>query len=171
MMALLLASMMTLSGSELVPKPAPPPSAALKLSAPKVFNLGNPSAEESKPRQADARLARAGFHRQLKENALKNGKWEKKPAGLWRLSLRSPGATSLRVHFKDVNLGAARLWVHDGKGQVFGPYANKGPLEDGDFWSDIVSGDTVTLELQAAAKLAALPFRILEVSHLKESGN
>lgn len=158
---------LTMMAQDLAPKAAPPPSAALKLGAVKVVNLGTPSAEETKPK-GDGRLAQAGFHRKLKDPALKSGKWEKSPAGLWRLALRSPGAAGVRVHFTNVNLGSGKLWVHDGKGQSFGPYSGKGPLGDGDFWSDTVSGDTVTLELQAPAKLGAMPFRVSEVSHLKE---
>lgn len=155
-------------GQELAPKPAPAPGVARKMPLPKVYNMSAPAANETNPKTADPRLVQAGFHRPVKPDAMKNGKWEKSVPGLWRFALRSPGAAGIRVHFKDVNLDAGKLWVHGKDGPAFGPYSGKGPLGDGEFWSDVVSGDTVVVELQASAKLGSLPFRIVEVSHLKE---
>lgn len=136
------------------------PSAGLKLGPPKVLSLGPPT--EAKPKH-DERLTQAGFHRKLKPDALKAGKWEKVTVPLWRLAIRSPGAKAVRAHFTDAALGSAKLWVHDGRGQTFGPY-----ITAGDFWSDIIAGDTLIIELQSARKLSKLPFRVPEISHLTQ---
>ena len=100
------------------------------------------------------------------------GAWQDTVAGrVWRLQISSPEATALRVHFQNFNVGNGRVWLRNGKGQVDGPYAGQGMFGDGDFWSDNVLGDSLTIEyqpdpLQASAALAkAVPFRIRRISH------
>lgn len=155
-----------LAAQELAPKSAPAPGVAAKLPQARMLTLAAPSAAESQPK-ADARVPQAGFHRKLKANALKTGKWEKGSAALWRMAIRSPGAQALRLHFTGVKLESGKLWVHDGQGHGFGPYTGKGPLGDGDFWSDIVTGDTITMEFQPTVKkTSALPFQVGELSHM-----
>jgi hypothetical protein len=49
-------------------------------------------------------------------------------------------------------------------GQVAGPYREKGPFKDGEFWADTVEGDTAIIEHYIRDQEQA--FRIPEISHL-----
>ena len=100
------------------------------------------------------------------------GAWRSTAVGrLWRLKTTSPGARALRVHFRDFDIGAGRLWLHSEEGQAVGPYTGRGLYGDGDFWSDMVFGDSLTIEYQpdpagAAAEEEDAPFQIAAVSHI-----
>ena len=91
---------------------------------------------------------------------------------LWRVQIQSPGASALRVHFQNFNVGAGRVWLHTTEGQVYGPYTGQGMYGDGDFWSDIVFGPSFTLEYQPGpddpitVEQGPVPFRIHKISHL-----
>jgi hypothetical protein len=109
----------------------------------------------------------AGVHRKLKPDDLKKGKWHSLPDGtiLWRMAVKSPGARALRLHFTGVDIASGKLWLHS-EGKSWGPYSAKGPSDNGDFWADIVPGETVTIEYQPAGQSKTLGFRIPELSHL-----
>ena len=98
------------------------------------------------------------------------GAWQSTEAGrLWRLKLTSPSARAMRVHFRDFAIGAGRLWLHSEDGQTVGPYSGTGQYGDGDFWSGIVFGDSLTIEYlpePAAAGGEAVPFQVVEISHI-----
>ena len=93
---------------------------------------------------------------------------------LWRVQIQSPGASGLRVHFQNFNVGAGRVWLHTSEGQVYGPYTGQGMYGDGDFWSDIVFGPSFTLEYQPGpddpitVEQGPVPFRIHKISHLTD---
>ena len=74
----------------------------------------------------------------------------------------------MRVHFRDFAIGEGSLWLHSESGQVVGPYGGSGRYGDGDFWSGIVFGDTVTIEYlpDEAAATEAVPFQIVAISHI-----
>jgi len=112
--------------------------------------------------------ARAGVHRALPAEALSAGQWDTAPGGgtVWRLLLRSPGSTGLRVEFREFDCGAGQVWIHNGD-QVAGPYTGRGLFGDGHFWSATVFGDSATIEYEPApgAALRTLPFEIRTVSH------
>ena len=82
--------------------------------------------------------------------------------------MTSPSARALRVHFRDFAIGSGRLWVHSEDGQAVGPYSGTGQYDDGDFWSGIVFGDSLTIEYlpEPAAAGEAVPFQIAEISHI-----
>ena len=122
-----------------------------------------------------------GVHRRLPQGALQlsfsgggvkstaEGAWQSTEAGrLWRLKLTSPSARALRVHFRDFAIGSGSLWLHSEDGQTVGPYSGSGLYGDGDFWSGIVFGDSLTIEYlpDPAAAGEAVPFRIVEISHI-----
>ena len=97
------------------------------------------------------------------------GAWQSTPSGrVWRLRVTSPGARAMRVHFRDFVIGAGSLWLHSQSGQVVGPYSGSGLYGDGDFWSGIVFGDSLTIEYlpDGAAAAEAVPFQIVAVSHI-----
>ncbi len=164
--------------------PAPPPSLGLSLPAPAAAvlpPLGPKDLERLKPQ---AGLTPVGVHRSLPEGAVAlsvsggaakttvEGAWQATVAGrLWRLRVTSPGARVLRIHFQDFDVGTGSVWLHGADGQIDGPYGGRGGMYgDGDFWSDIVFGDSATIEYlpdpAAVLTAEAAPFRIAAVSHI-----
>ena len=122
-----------------------------------------------------------GVHRQLPQGSVAlsfsggtarttaEGAWQSIPAGrLWRLRITSPSARAMRVHFRDFAIGAGKLWLYSADGQALPPYAGSGLYADGNFWSDIVFGDSLTIEYlpDPAATEEAVPFQIVEISHI-----
>lgn len=65
-------------------------------------------------------------------------------------------------------MGSGQVWLHDAQGaSVSGPYQNRGPWNDGDFWSDIVLDEAayITYEPAQGANQQA-PFAVDEISHV-----
>ncbi len=99
------------------------------------------------------------------------GKWEARPDGgsLWLLTLASPDARAIRVHFSELAVPAGvRLILYNTRNPVeaYGPYAH--PFgHDADLWSDSCFSDTVTLECYAApgADLSLLRVVVDSVVH------
>ncbi len=96
---------------------------------------------------------------------------------VWTTSVRSSGASALRLRFTGFDLpkGAA-LYLDTDDGQAHGPYRGKGPHDSGEFWSHAVFGDTARVQLQVDAKAVALKlgqrparFEIGKISHLGDS--
>lgn len=106
-------------------------------------------------------VAQMGVHRKIDVRLLDKGKWNKSE---WKLVLQSPGARGLRLHVTGMDLANGTLTVRgeDGETQSF---RDQGPNGDGDFWTGLVNGDSVTVELQTSRK-GSLPFRLPELSHL-----
>ena len=74
----------------------------------------------------------------------------------------------MRVHFRDFAIGAGKLWLYSADGQALPHYTGSGLYGDGNFWSDIVSGDSLTIEYlpDPATTEEAVPFQIVEISHI-----
>ena len=159
-----------------------PPSLQLNLPSPAEVALpplGPDDLQRLQPQRG--RPPVIGVHRRLPEGALKlsfsaggvkstaEGAWQSTGAGfLWRLKLNSPSARAMRVHFRDFAIGSGSLWLHSEDGQTVGPYTGTGLYGDGDFWSGIVFGDSLTIEYlpDPAASGEAVPFQIVEISHI-----
>ena len=159
-----------------------PPSLQLSLPSPAEVALpplGPDDLQRVQPQRG--RPPVIGVHRRLPEGALKlgisaggvkstaEGAWQSTESGrLWRLKLTSPSARAMRVHFRDFAIGSGSLWLHSEDGQTVGPYSGSGRYGDGDFWSGIVFGDSLTIEYLPAPAAAgeAVPFRIVEISHI-----
>ena len=159
-----------------------PPSLQLSLPSPAEVALpplGPDDLQRLQPREGRPPII--GVHRRLPEGALKlsfsgggvkstaEGAWQSTEAGrLWRLKMTSPSARAMRVHFRDFAIGAGRLWLHSADGQTVGPYSGSGLYGDGDFWSGIVFGDSLTIEYlpDPAAAGEAVPFQIVAISHI-----
>ena len=95
--------------------------------------------------------------------------WQSTAVGrLWRLRVISPSARAMRIHFQDFAIGAGSLWLHSASGQIVGPYSGSGLYGDGDFWSGIVFGDSLTIEYlpDEAVAIEAVPFQIVAISHI-----
>ncbi|MCY4588458.1 MAG: serine protease, partial [Bryobacterales bacterium] len=159
-----------------------PPSLQLSLPSPAEVALpplGPDDLQRLQPQRG--RPPAIGVHRRLPQGALKlsisaggvkstaEGAWQSTEAGrLWRLKLTSPSARAMRVHFRDFAIGSGRLWIHSEDGQTVGLYSGTGLYGDGDFWSGIVFGDSLTIEYlpDPAAVGEAVPFQIVAISHI-----
>ncbi len=85
---------------------------------------------------------------------------------LQTVAVRSPGAHGLRIHFQgfDVAVGEVVLFAAEPAGvTTVGPYSGKGPIGNGDFWTAILPGDTVFIEVRGTRRVH---FEITEVVHL-----
>ena len=159
-----------------------PPSLRLSLPAPAVAALpplGPDDLQLLQPQEGQPPVI--GIHRQLPQGSVElsfsggtarttvEGAWQSIPAGrLWRLRITSPSARAMRVHFRDFAIGAGKLWLYSADGQALPPYTGSGLYGDGNFWSDIVFGDSLTIEYlpDPAAPEEAVPFQIVEISHI-----
>ena len=155
-----------------------PPSLGLSLPPPVAAALPPLGHDELRPQVG---LTPVGVHRSLPEGTAAlsfadgaaqttvAGAWQATIAGrLWRLRVTSPGARVLRIHFQDFDIGTGNVWVHGADGQVDGPYGGRGMYGDGNFWSDIVFGESAMIEYLPAPQAEpaeAAPFRIAAVSH------
>ena len=157
-----------------------PPSLQLSLSPPAAIALpplGPDDLQRLQPQEGQ--LPVIGVHRRLPAGALMpsfsegtvkttaEGAWQSTAVGrLWRLKMTSPSARAMRIHFRDFAIGAGSLWLHSASGQVVGPYTGSGLYGDGDFWSGIVFGDSLTIEYlpDGASAGEAVPFQIVEPS-------
>jgi V8-like Glu-specific endopeptidase len=84
---------------------------------------------------------------------------------VWTGTVRSAGASALRIHFTDFQLPhGAELYVYNDSGVAFGPYTGTGPLGSGEFWSNTVVGDTALVQLRGVD--ADTYFTIADVGHL-----
>lgn len=91
---------------------------------------------------------------------------------VWRTSIRSSGASALRVHFEDFNVDG-RVYVYDPASATgnpyLGPYQNQGPQADGDFWSDLLLTESLTIEFVPSDQStipAVFPFAVREIAHI-----
>ena len=150
-----------------------PPSLQLSLPSPAAVALpplGPNDLQRLQPQEGRPPLI--GVHRRLPAGAVKTtaeGAWQSTAVGrLWRLKMTSPSARAMRIHFRDFAIGAGSLWLHSASGQVVGPYTGSGLYGDGDFWSGIVFGDSLTIEYMpdGASAKEAVPFQIVAISHI-----
>jgi lysyl endopeptidase len=77
---------------------------------------------------------------------------------LWTAAFQVPGATALRLHLTGVDLPAgAGIWVYNLKGQAFGPYTGRGPLGNGELYTNTVFGEKLLLQVQSPAGAERAP--------------
>ena len=159
-----------------------PPSLQLSLPSPAAVALpplGPDDLQRLQPQEGRPPLI--GVHRRLPAGAVTRsfsggavkttaeGAWQSTAVGrLWRLKMTSPSARAMRIHFRDFAIGAGSLWLYSASGQVVGPYTGSGLYGDGDFWSGIVFGDSLTIEYlpDGASTKEAVPFQIVAISHI-----
>jgi hypothetical protein len=116
----------------------------------------------------------AGLHRPAPAALMEQAAIEILPGGrqLWRAALRSEGAAGIRLHFTGFDIGTGRLWIHDGTGEeneIYGPYTGRGLFNDGDFWTDVILGESIVIEYEPASSMGPVelpPFKIAEISHI-----
>ena len=149
------------------------PSALADLTAAPQLEL-SPLDKSGEPTERLVRSARrVGRVRAMPVDTVASGAWTAMPDGrhVWRLAVRTPEASEVRIHFTDFHVGAGKVWVHSGDGrQAVQEFSGNGLFNDGDFWTATVSAERVTVEYLAGDGLRqeAAPFRIAEVGHLWE---
>ena len=88
----------------------------------------------------------------------------------WRATIRSPGARALRVKLASFDTaGEVYLYALDPDVPHVGPYSGLGPAGTGAFWSEIIPGDSVTVEYaedSSGQGDATVPFRVEGLAHL-----
>ena len=85
------------------------------------------------------------------------------------LVIKSSGASGISVHFRNFALAdGEEVYVYGGAPDsiVFGPFTNKGPWGDGEFWSGTVDGDTAVIEFYTKTAENGKAFEVFEVSHI-----
>jgi lysyl endopeptidase len=147
------------------------------------LSLRRPTADETNSVARKRGLIVVGLNRQLPEDTLANGEWSVAPEGkpVWRLAFQSTGAEALRLHFADFHVDTGSVFLlgtsNEGTAVNIGPYTKDGPFGDGEFWSDIVPGDSLVIAYEPAYGPAAesggdaIPFRITAASHRFASGD
>jgi len=83
----------------------------------------------------------------------------------WRQPINEPGSRFLRVHFSDIIDASAtgyRIVVMDYRDQVVFEYAKADFGSRRDFWSGIVDGDRITVEIRSDAAPVGLSFKLRE---------
>ena len=108
-----------------------PPSLRLSLPAPAVATLPPVGPDDLwRLQPQEGRPPVIGVRRRLPPGALTQscsggavkttaeGAWQSTAAGrLWRLKTTSPSARAMRIHFRDLAIGAGSLWLHSPSGQ------------------------------------------------------
>lgn len=75
---------------------------------------------------------------------------------VWSGRISAPGATAVRLHLAPFDLPeSAELYVYSADGQAFGPYMGRGPIDDGELWTNTIFGEDVRLQIRVAAQDAA----------------
>lgn len=112
-----------------------------------------------------------GVSQPLSGEILQAGAWTDLSDGrrVWRLNLRSSGASALRVRFSGFQT-SGQVWVYGPGPDVEGPFTGAGPFGDGDFWTGSMEGDDLTIEYVTERGDTALmpPFHVESVTHLWE---
>jgi len=92
---------------------------------------------------------------------------------VWSTAIEVPDAGAVRVHFVDFDFPqGAELYMYSDYGDVFGPETAQGTWEDGEFWSNVIMGETVYLEVRFPRKpsqeeLNQIQFTVDEVVHMR----
>ena len=156
----------------------PVPSQRFDASPSRTFALGpidDTLRDQPSPRRG---VTRIGVTRALAPAALAEGTWQTMPDGsaLWRLTIKSPNALGIRLHFASFAAGEGQVWVHDAASpatQTFGPYTGSGHFGDGDFWTEAIFASAIEIEYQPASNSQASglpPFALTELTHLWQLG-
>lgn len=111
----------------------------------------------------------------LRGQAFKRGVIEETADGgfVWAMSISSPDAQAIRVHFKNFSLPRNVEMYFFGEGTVVdGPYTDAGRNGDGDFWTRSITSDTGTVLLRSVGPVSdadrrQVRFVVQDVGHIR----
>ncbi|HYP06467.1 MAG TPA: trypsin-like peptidase domain-containing protein [Bryobacteraceae bacterium] len=136
------------------------------------YSLGRLRSSEGRPEKRKPGLTPVGLSRALPPDITSSGEWSTTPEGrpIWRLSVRSEGASALRVRLTSFHVGIGRLWLlatdTEGVEVTAGPYIGDGPNGDGEFWTDMLMSDSLIVAYEPAETSSRdLPFVLTGLSH------
>jgi V8-like Glu-specific endopeptidase len=136
------------------------------------YSLGRLRSDEARPVSRKPGLTPIGINRELPADHLHSGEWTSaENTSIWRIAVRSEGADSIRVRFKNFHVGAGRVTLlateKQGAEITAGPYTGDGPFGDGEFWSDLLAAESVIIAYEPAdgSATSTLPFAIDKVAH------
>lgn len=143
------------------------------LASPHELALSPLEAPAFKSSAAPGTPLRTGVHRTLPVNALDSGGWDATPDGgrVWRMAVRSPGASAIRIRFEEFSAGDGKVWLYSGS-QVDGPYTSRGVFGNGQFWSGTIFASSVIVEYDPGPNAPAgdqPPFQLATISHRLEN--
>jgi V8-like Glu-specific endopeptidase len=92
---------------------------------------------------------------------------------VWAVTVTSPGAQGIRVHFEKFSLPpGAEMYFFGLNGQAHGPYIGEGRDGNGDFWTRSIASDTGVIQLRfAEADREKISFVISELGHIAGRGS
>lgn len=130
--------------------------------------------EEDRENSALGNPLRVGVLQNLYYNMSTCGKVDLLPDGgkLWRLSLRSPGATSVYAHVANINIpDGALFYIYNSDRDIVVEKFGKEEIVDGDsYFTDCMPGDELIIEYyEPADAYFAGNFEIAQVGHLYKS--
>jgi len=100
--------------------------------------------------------------------------WTQEGRRVWRVTIRATGARALRIRFESFSVqGSVWLYGDEWSGPQIGPYRGGGPYRNGNFWSEFVFTETVTIEYvpdDPATASEQVPFRVRSVAHIVDKG-
>ena len=91
----------------------------------------------------------------------------------WAMTVTSPGAQAIRVHFTGFSLPEnTEMFFLGPNGQAHGPYVGQGRNGDGDFWTRSIVSDTGTVVLSYSGDTPAddrpkMSFTVSDVGHIR----
>lgn len=116
---------------------------------------------------------RIGAVRQAPQSAAEAMRFTRAPEGaIGLLKIVTPGARGIRVRLRDLALPAgATIFVFSPANpeEFYGPFRDRGPTGDGDFWTPDVRGEALVIEYFVPSReggAGAPPFTIPEAAHL-----
>lgn len=154
------------------PKPRilPPGGASIRTTSPIISLRALTSAEIATRRSTYP--TSVGQNRPLPEVPLR-GNWQQNKSGrwFWSIAVQAISAGGVRLHFTGFDIGTGQVWVHSGNpdtGPLLGPFTAQGPLNTGDFWTEMLDGETAYVEYSPEDGLPGRqpPFAIPEIFHL-----
>jgi hypothetical protein len=154
-----------------------PPGCGIEEQRPRQYSL-SPLSRQERGGTSNKPLPRTGVRRSLPVQALQEATVVRLPDGrrLWRMNIASPGAMGMRIHLRRFDALGGQLWAYtpqeaDRAVESEGPFVNQGPFADGDFWTGILPGESVTIEYLDAASNSEKPlppFEIDSILHIWE---
>ncbi len=87
---------------------------------------------------------------------------------VWAMTVTSPGAQAIRVHFTKFSLPPnAEMFFYSSNGAADGPYVGVGRNGNGDFWTRSIASDTGVIQLcYTEADRAKISFVVSDLGHI-----